>query len=179
MQKIAAGLIDRPLDDRPRLEFRSPGANPDTLPLWINVERDGLPWQCLALFVGDRPQLPPAACAVGTTVAVGYGEHIYFLDVSTRHLVTRPLDAYFGSLYDAAAVEAPEQSFAFLVGSASTLQRFDVAGNLLWESPRLGVDGVLVHEVTDGVVAGVGEWDPPDGWRPFRLSLADGRRLED
>lgn len=178
MQEVAASLIAQPLDHLPHLEFRGPGANPDTVPLWIAASRDGLPWLCLALFASDHPQLPPVACAVGTTVAVGYGEHIYFLDICNRHLVARPLDAYFGALYDAAALAAPAESFAFLVASATTLQRFDAKGDLLWESPCLAVDGVLVHALKDGFLEGVGEWDPPGGWQPFRLSLADGRLLE-
>jgi len=38
----------------------------------------------------------------------------------------------------------------------------------------LGIDGIIVASTSDGVISGEGEWDPPGGWRPFRLSLATG-----
>ena len=53
----------------------------------------------------------------------------------------------------------------------------DEEGELLWTSPALGVDGVLVHSIDDGVIAGEGEWDPPGGWRPFRVALSSGLAL--
>jgi hypothetical protein len=47
----------------------------------------------------------------------------------------------------------------------------------MWESERLGIDGVVVHAVEGDVIEGDGEWDPPGGWQPFELSLASGERV--
>jgi hypothetical protein len=50
-------------------------------------------------------------------------------------------------------------------------------GEQSWASEPLGIDGVVVDEVQDGVIIGQGEWDPPSAWRPFRLSLESGEAL--
>lgn len=47
-------------------------------------------------------------------------------------------------------------------------------GTMLWRNDDLGIDGIIVGEVADGVISGDGEWDPPGGWRPFRVSLRTG-----
>lgn len=39
----------------------------------------------------------------------------------------------------------------------------------------LGLEGVIVNSVEDGIVRGEGEWDPPGGWRPFSLRLDTGQ----
>jgi len=46
---------------------------------------------------------------------------------------------------------------------------------LLWRSDCLGIDGVMVDQVADGIIRGKGEWDPPGGWRPFQVRFATGR----
>jgi len=50
-------------------------------------------------------------------------------------------------------------------------------GRVLWKSTNVGLDGVIAHDVSTGVVHGSGEWDPPGGWRPFVLSLATGEAI--
>lgn len=57
---------------------------------------------------------------------------------------------------------------------ASESLRFDGRGRLLWRRSELAVDGVIVRGVQDGLVFGDAEWDPPDGWEPFRLHLDSG-----
>lgn len=47
-----------------------------------------------------------------------------------------------------------------------------------WENRGLGIDGVLVHEISGDVIAGEGEWDPPGGWKPFRVRLNTGQNLK-
>ena len=44
----------------------------------------------------------------------------------------------------------------------------------MWSSPELGIDGVIVGSVAEGVIEGAGECDPPDGWRAFRVLLSSG-----
>lgn len=37
---------------------------------------------------------------------------------------------------------------------------------------------VVVNSVNGDIISGDGEWDPPDGWAPFEVSLATGRVLK-
>lgn len=51
-------------------------------------------------------------------------------------------------------------------------------GRVLWRGDRLGIDGVIIDGVEDGVIHGHAEWHPPGGWRPFHRELADGTSVE-
>lgn len=41
----------------------------------------------------------------------------------------------------------------------------------------LGIDGVLVTVIDNGVVGGEAELDPPGGWKPFRVDLETGAKV--
>lgn len=73
-----------------------------------------------------------------------------------------------------AARNLVEVAVFVLVASASELLRFDGAGQLLWRRSGLGIDGVVIHRVQDGEIFGDAEWDPPGGWKSFRLRLDSG-----
>ena len=79
------------------------------------------------------------------------------------------LGTYFGHLY-------PSEEF-LLVASAERLFRIDPDGAVKWRSGELGIDGVIVDRVSDQGIEGSGEWDPPGGWRPFRISVESGKPL--
>jgi len=64
-----------------------------------------------------------------------------------------------------------------LVCSGQRVFRIGSDGRVLWKSTNVGLDGVIAHDVSTGVVHGSGEWDPPGGWRPFVLSLATGEAI--
>ena len=65
----------------------------------------------------------------------------------------------------------------FFITSGQRVFRIGADGTLLWKSPAVGLDGVLVSSVAAGRVEGRGEWDPPGGWAPFTLSLESGARV--
>jgi hypothetical protein len=64
-----------------------------------------------------------------------------------------------------------------LVCSGRRVFRIGTDGDVLWKGAEVGLDGVITHDVTAGVIHGTGEWDPPGGWQPFRLSLATGAAI--
>jgi hypothetical protein len=66
---------------------------------------------------------------------------------------------------------------SLLVCSGRRLVHLGALGTVLWTSPELGVDGVLVSQVSATVIEGQGEWDPPGGWRDFRVDLNRGELL--
>ncbi|WP_170156631.1 hypothetical protein [Roseateles depolymerans] len=116
---------------------------------------------------------------IGELVYIGYGEQVAVFSPRNGELVSHSLDGYFGQLFTAIDLESPELGSSVLVASASELLRFDGTGRLLWRMSELGIDGVVVHRVQDGRIFGDAEWDPPGGWKPFRLHLDSGEACPD
>jgi hypothetical protein len=104
-------------------------------------------------------------------VVVGRGHGVYLVDRQTREVSVIDLGAYFGRFY-------PLDS-ELLVTSAERVFLIQQDGALGWTSEVLAVDGVVIDSVQDGVIHGLGEWDPPGGWRRFALSLDAGQRDPD
>ena len=102
-------------------------------------------------------------------IVVGFAERVYFVRPGEMRGLCLPLPDYFGSLH-------PNEDW-LLIASATAILRVDRHGSVLWRSEGLGVDGVVIREIANGVVLGDGEWDPPDGWIPFAISLSDGSRV--
>ncbi len=87
---------------------------------------------------------------------------------------------------DGAAVEIDLGCYfdEFLAGDAYLLAtsgqgivKLDTEGRIAWRNDALGLDGVLIFDVEDGIIDGQGEWDPPGGWRDFLVSLETGEAL--
>jgi hypothetical protein len=100
-------------------------------------------------------------------VVVGVGHQVTLVNLTNHSSTTTNLKHYFGYLYLADDL--------LLVASAMYLHCFGSDGQPLWISPVLGIDGVIVDQIGGGTVKGVGEWDPPGGWKPFNVSLATGQ----
>ena len=64
-----------------------------------------------------------------------------------------------------------------LVASGVELLRLSPRGEVMWRAPKLGIDGVVVNGVEEGLVSGEGEFDPPGGWRPFVVRLDSGKSV--
>ena len=103
-------------------------------------------------------------------LVIGWGDCAYLIDINSGSVTQHSLGTYFGHIYD-------DENY-LLVASSERLWRIHCDGSVPWMSDRLGMDGVLVGRVTDAIIYGEGEWDPPGGWRPFRISLDDGRHVE-
>lgn len=105
---------------------------------------------------------------------IGYGSPLFVIDVSSRHCASHAMRGYFGQLYAADDLAHSGENTPVLACSAADVSAFDEAGKLIWKSGQVGIDGVVLHKVSAGVLHGEGEWDPPGGWRPFTLSLDSG-----
>ena len=107
-------------------------------------------------------------------VFVGFGNRVYAIDPkkqSASEIYLGPLLGYFGHFY-------ASQGY-LMVASGESLLRLAPDGTILWRTPNLGLDGVVVDSVENGVIQGRGEWDPPGGWRPFALRLDSGVLIPD
>ena len=82
-------------------------------------------------------------------LVIGWGECVYLVDIHSALTVRHSLDMYFGSLYANDAY--------LLVASGNRLWRFRRDGSVQWSSVALGIDGVLVHDVSNDVIEGDGE----------------------
>lgn len=103
-------------------------------------------------------------------LAAGHGKHFYLFSLSTNKTVLLlEVDGYFGHLY--------YHEDTFYVADASALHCVDKNGEIRWRSAGLGIDGVIVHEFSDDILTGSGEFDPPGGWIPFSIDRATGTRL--
>jgi hypothetical protein len=131
----------------------------------VTVEQDGTPLARIdawPLFSGPITQI----VTWEKFVVFGWNDQVHIVNPITREVISFPCDGYFGHLYPIA-----EQ---LLIADASCLISIDRRGARLWKSVRLGIDGVTVDRVKNGIIIGQGEWDPPGSWRPFRLTLTNG-----
>ncbi|WP_435011037.1 hypothetical protein P12x_002329 [Tundrisphaera lichenicola] len=105
----------------------------------------------------------------GSLIAVGYGHYIHFFNLKLGLNRSYNLDSYFGHIYS-------DHDY-LLVASGMKLFRYSQSANLIWRSSDLGIDGVVVDRVANGIVSGQGEWDPPGGWIDYTIDLDSGQSL--
>ena len=111
------------------------------------------------------------ASLLDNILGVGHEEHFYLFDLKTNsNLITLKLEGYFGHMY--------VDNELFYVAGASGLYCMDKNGRILWKNINLGVDGVIVETFGDEVILGTGEWDPPNGWRDFKLKKSTGELIK-
>jgi hypothetical protein len=102
-------------------------------------------------------------------VFVGYGHRVYVIEPKTQltsEIFLGTGCGYFGAFYAG-------QDY-LLVASGERLLRLAPDGEILWNTPNLGLDGVNVKSVENGLVQGEGEWDPPSNGKAFVLRLDSG-----
>lgn len=111
------------------------------------------------------------AMRIGDVLAVGHEGHFYLFDsVAMRNLLTLPIEGYFGHLY-------LDRGLLYVAGCCD-LHCVDLSGRIVWRSEWLGIDGVMVEVFEEHQIKGVGEFDPPGGWRPFSLDRLTGRKVD-
>lgn len=99
-------------------------------------------------------------------VVIGCCHHVFLVPLQGDKVATIDLDGYFGQVYLNGEV--------LLVASQYRLFRLSPNGKVIWTSQELGIDGVKIDRIQDGLVHGRGEWDPPDGWKEFAVRLDSG-----
>jgi hypothetical protein len=139
--------------------------------LYVLIEKAGVPYLRVDFYVGsEQLQCFQAAIIWSPWAVIGYGSSVHFISISDGTVKTVELNDYFGHLY-------PYKDF-LLVASGSGLIRFDKGARVVWRNNNLGIDGVLVQDTSDNIISGEGEWDPPSGWKPFRVSLETGEEIK-
>ena len=101
---------------------------------------------------------------------IGFGSHVHAIALTNQSTLTVTLGEYFGHLYPTAEY--------LLIASGDRLFRMEPDRSILWKTEAIAIDGVVVHDPGPPVIRGSVELDPPGGWEPFTISVADGRRIE-
>ena len=149
------------------------GHIPEHLPspdLYAMVEQDEEPLLKIEIYKNPNEYSAFEAAALWKGfAAIGFGERVYLVNVSSKQVLEFSLDGYFGQL------QANDNQL--LVASAQNVVALDPSGVMLWRSDELGIDGVVLYEANANEIRGSGEWGPPGGWKEFRLSASTGRLL--
>jgi hypothetical protein len=148
------------------------GARPSTLgtlQLFGCVARNGQPIARLDIYgnPGSESYFQSEAVTWQENVVLGFGWHVYLISSSTLGCVDIDLPSYFKTL-------KVTSDYALAVFGCGIL-RFDSRGAVVWENDALAIDGVEIDRIQDNEISGRGDWDPPGDWRPFTISLIDGR----
>lgn len=143
------------------------GSTPDS---YVTVALQEAPYLRIDVYGGLEPECTTFQEALYWRgwIVIGFGERIHLVPITAedRDIKTLFLGDYFSALY-------PTDGY-LLAASGTRLFRVTVTGEIAWKTEWLGVDGVLVSDIQDGIICGQGEHDPPGGWRPFEVDLATG-----
>jgi hypothetical protein len=143
------------------------GRTPDR---YVLIERDGAPLLRGDIYVHEPQAYPFEDVEVWNDfVVAGYGGAVYCLHTRTRQTYRHALSGYFGHLY-------VEPTYCLATG-ASDILRLNPDGTLMWRRDGCAMDGILIDRVDGDAITGSAQWDPPDDWRPFKLSLETGQPL--
>jgi hypothetical protein len=112
----------------------------------------------------------------GQWIVVGFGCRTILVSLCDQLLqeITVSDKTVCGADYFSAFV--PDSNF-LIVCFGTGLVRIEPDGAASWKNDTLGIDGVIVGQIDGDVVCGDGEWDPPGGWHPFKVSLKTGRAI--
>jgi len=161
--------VDRPWADMEPIRVGDVPAGCGTPARYVTVEQDKRPLARIDVYRAKEAEAFPFedARVWGAYIVIGFGHRAFLVDIENRCASTFELGEYFGHAYSCDS--------CLLIASAERLFRVDPDGKLKWESDVLGIDGVVVEKVSDELIEGQGEWDPPGGWRPFRIELESGK----
>jgi hypothetical protein len=145
------------------------GAIPDGLgtpDIYVTVEIDGKPSLRVDVYADVECFAFEEALIWKEFLVIGLGSRLHLIRLADNKPTSIEFDDYFGHLYP--------QEDSLVVTSGSRIWRITSDGEIMWTSERVGLDGVVIAQVKDGVIYSEGEWDPPGGWRPFRVCSDSG-----
>lgn len=110
------------------------------------------------------------AIIINDLLLVGHEAHFYVYDLKAKYsLLILEMNGYFGHLY--------VDNSNFYVTDAQSLYRIDREKEVVWHCTNLGIDGVIIEQITENQIHGSGEWDPPGGWKDFVLDKKTGKSV--
>jgi hypothetical protein len=111
------------------------------------------------------------AVLIDSILGVGHEDHFYLFDLKANaNIKTVKFAGYFGHIY--------LDNSLFYIADANGLYCLNIKGDEIWKNTNLGIDGVIVETFEDETILGAGEWDPPNGWRDFKLNKLTGELIK-
>jgi len=116
----------------------------------------------------DSPTFKQSEVVDGIAI-IGYGNRFSIFDLNKKEIKANlSFDGYFGSF--------KVNSGEIFVATDSELINLNFQGIEKWKTDNLGIDGVIISQITEREITGSGEWDPPDGWESFTLYRETGKK---
>ena len=106
---------------------------------------------------------------VNGIILVGYGEKFAMFDLNKNEKLT---ELHFDGYFSEFNVDGDD----VFVASDCELINLTLDGKTKWRTENLGIDGVVIHEVSSLKINGSGEWDPPGGWEDFEIDRKTGKK---
>ena len=132
--------------------------------VFVRVTREGEPYLRIDVHLGEG-ELGPILLW-DDLVCVASSTAVHLVELESREVATHEHGGW--------SVRLHATPTALLACTNDRVLCFDAGARCVWRSGAVGVDGVEIEDVREGMVLGTGDWDPPGGWRAFRLRLADG-----
>lgn len=110
-------------------------------------------------------------------VAILHGQHIHLYDVNTDRISSIALNGYVGHIYSIPNTHSDKLTSDFIVTTFAYTFLVNIYQGIKWRSERCAIDGVIIDSIENGIISGIGEWDPPGGWEPFQLDFDTGKFL--
>jgi hypothetical protein len=157
--------LDSPWTTMPPLRLGKIPSGLGTADLFVTISDDDSALLRVDLYGDASCEIfcPPDALVWSDRVLVGFGYRVYVIDPKEQSASEIYLGREFLHFHG-------NQDY-LLVASADSLLRLARDGTILWRTSNLGIDGVVVNSVENGLIQGEGEWDPPGGWKPFTVRL--------
>ena len=147
---------------------------------WLLISKDAEPILILQLYV----RVDEDGWLISSTfsefllneshVAIICGDHLYVFDMATHSFRSHRLGDYVAHIYSVPDIHSDRLQGRILVTTYAHVFLIDILVGILWKSIRCAIDGVIITSIENETVLGLGEWDPPGGWEPFKLDLKTG-----
>ncbi len=103
-------------------------------------------------------------------VIIGYGNRFSIFDLKKKKINAK---LSFGGYFSSFKVDNGE----IFIATASEVINLNFQGIEKWKAYNIGIDGVVISKITETEIIGTGEWDPPDGWKSFKLNRKTGKKI--
>lgn len=107
-------------------------------------------------------------------VTIICGDHFHVFEMATHSFRSHPLGDCVGHIYSVPDIHSDRLHNRVLVTTYGHVFLMDIVVGILWKSRQCAIDGVIITSIENDIVLGLGEWDPPGGWEPFKLDLKTG-----
>jgi hypothetical protein len=164
--------IDPPWTAMPSVRLGAVSRGVGTPDLFVLVAQSDEPVLRLDLYRSPELELYVRDEAIGWRewIAVGFGYRAFLIHATDRRVCEIALPLYFEGFR---AIDN-----CLLILAAEGIVCLNQAGEVVWMNSDLAIDGLEVDTIDGEIISGRGDWDPPGGWRSFRIRLDTGELID-